>query len=241
MKTTPTPWHKVVRLKPELRSGELTLAEFAADLHEVVTRAGRRPIYEDPARFFALTYPTHALRELVRDVAARLAGRSAKAVRQLEMTYGGGKTHTLIALHHLFHQPDALPDLSAVSEFREHADVPLAKAVTAALCFDKIDVEKGIERVRAPDGGTRPLRHPWSVLAFQLAGSDGLRILHADDLDRGARHTSRRASPRQAHRTPAAGRVGHPDPSRRGHDVRPFPRGGAAGTGRRTCAISSST
>ena len=180
---TPAPWHKVVRLKPELRSGELTLAEFAADLHEVVTRAGRRPIYEDPARFFALTYPTHALRELVRDVAARLAGRSAKAVRQLEMTYGGGKTHTLITLHHLFHRPGALPDLAAVSEFREHADVPFVRAVTAALCFDKIDIEKGIEGVRAPDGATRTLRHPWSVLAFQLAGADGLRILHADDLD----------------------------------------------------------
>ena len=46
----PTPWHQIVLLKPELRSGELSLAEFAADLHEVVTRAGRRPIYEDPAK-----------------------------------------------------------------------------------------------------------------------------------------------------------------------------------------------
>ena len=72
----PTPWHHTCRLKPELRSGELTLAEFAADLHEVVTQAGRRPIYEDPAKLFALTYPTHALRELVRDIAARLGGQS---------------------------------------------------------------------------------------------------------------------------------------------------------------------
>lgn len=179
----PTPWHHIVRLKPELRSGELTLAEFAADLHEVVTQAGRRPIYEDPAKFFALTYPTHSLRELARDIAARLAGHSPKAVRQLEMTYGGGKTHTLIALHHLFHDPDALPDLPAVREFREHADSPLSRASTAALCFDKIDVEKGIEGVRGPNGETRTLKHPWSVLAFQLAGADGLRILHADDLD----------------------------------------------------------
>ena len=178
-----TPWHQVVRLKSELRSGALSLAEFAADLHEVVTRAGRRRIYEDPAKFFALTYPTHALRDLVRDVAARLAGQSPKAVRQLEMTYGGGKTHTLIALHHLFHDPAALPDLPAVHEFREHADHPLSRAVTAALCFDKIDVEKGIEDVRDPNGETRSLKHPWSVLAFQLAGADGLRILHADDLD----------------------------------------------------------
>ena len=179
----PTPWHHTVRLKSELRSGELSLAEFAADLHEVVTQAGRRPIYEDPSKFFALTYPTHALRELVREIAARLAGRSPKAVRQLEMTYGGGKTHTLITLHHLFHDPDSLPDLPAVREFREHADSPFSRATTAALCFDKIDVEKGIEGTRGPNGETRTLKHPWSVLAFQLAGSDGLRILHADDLD----------------------------------------------------------
>ena len=180
---TPTPWHQIVRLKDELRSGELTLSEFAADLHEVVTRANRRPIYEDPAKFFALTYPTHALRELAKDITARLAGKSGKAVRQLEMTYGGGKTHTLIALHHLFHDPAALPDLPAVREFREHADFPLPHAATAALCFDKIDVEKGIEDVRGPNGARRTLRHPWSVLAFQLAGADGLRILHANDLD----------------------------------------------------------
>ena len=179
----PTPWPPIVRLKPELRSGELSLAEFAADLHEVVTQAGRRPIYEDPAKFFALTYPTHALRELVKDVAARLAGQSSKAVRQLEMTYGGGKTHTLITLHHLFHEPDSLPGLPAVREFREHADSPFSRATTAALCFDKIDIEKGIEGTRGPNGETRALKHPWSVLAFQLAGADGLRILHADDLD----------------------------------------------------------
>ena len=84
----PEPWHKVVRLKDELRSGELSLAEFAADLHEVTLGQGKRPVYEDPARFFALTYPTHALRELVKDVAERLAGKSTKAVRQLELTYG---------------------------------------------------------------------------------------------------------------------------------------------------------
>ena len=179
----PTPWHQVVRLKEELRSGELSLSEFAADLHEVVTEAGERPIYENPAKFFALTYPTHAMRELVKDVAARLAGKSPKAIRQLEMTYGGGKTHTLITLHHLFHDPAKLPDLPAVREFREHADFDLSRAATAALCFDKIDIEKGMEGVAAPNGDTRTLKHPWSILAFQLAGPDGLRVLHANDLD----------------------------------------------------------
>lgn len=181
MPAAPTPWHQVVTLKSELRTGELSLSQFAADLHEVVSRAGRRPLYEDPEKFFALTYPTFALRDLARDIAARLAGKSDKAVRQLEMTYGGGKTHTLITLHHLFRDPDRLPDLKTVREFRKHADVELPKAATAALCFDKIDVEKGITEVRGPGGETRALRHPWNILAFQLAGTDGLRILHGDD------------------------------------------------------------
>ena len=174
----PRPWHRIVRLKEELRSGALSLAEFAADLHEVTLGQGRRPVYEEPEKFFALTYPTHALRELVRDVAGRLAGQSDKAVRQLELTYGGGKTHTLITLYHLFRDPEALPDLPAVREFREHVGAGLPRAFVATLCFDKIDVERGIEGVRAPGGGTRTLRHPWSVLAFQLAGAEGLRAIH---------------------------------------------------------------
>ena len=179
----PRPWHQIVRLKDELCTGELSLAQFAADLHEVTLAQGRRPVYEDPEKFFALTYPTHALRELVKDVAARLAGQSDKAVRQLELTYGGGKTHTLITLHHLFRDPATLPSLPAVREFREHVGADLPRAFTVALCFDKIDVERGIEGVRGPDGATRTLRHPWSVLAFQLAGADGLRAIHADGLD----------------------------------------------------------
>ena len=182
----PRPWHEVVRLKDELRSGELALAEFAADLHEVTLAQGRRPVYEDPAKFFALTYPTHALRELVKDVAGRLAGRSDKAVRQLELTYGGGKTHTLITLYHLFREPAALPDVPAVREFREHVGAELPAAFAVTLCFDKIDSERGIEGVRGPDGETRALRHPWSVLAFQLAGAEGLRAIHGagDDAER---------------------------------------------------------
>ncbi len=178
--TTIKPWHHFVRLKDELRSGELTLAEFAADLHEVTLARGKRLVYEDPAQFFALTFPTLAQRELVKDVATRLAGRSDKAVRQLELTYGGGKTHTLIALYHLFKDPSALPAVPAVREFREHVGADLPAARIATLCFDKIDVEKGIEDVRAPTGQLRTLRHPWSVLAYQLAGEEGLSAIHAD-------------------------------------------------------------
>jgi len=97
-KKTWTSWHEVVALREDLRTGELPLHMFAADLYEVLMQGGKRPIYEDPENFFALTFPTYNLRQLVRDVVLRVAGANDKAVRQLELTYGGGKTHTLITL-----------------------------------------------------------------------------------------------------------------------------------------------
>jgi len=177
-----TPWHKVVQLRDDLKSGELSLAAFAADLDDVALRRGKRRVYENPAEFFALTYPTYNLRELARDVVRRLAGDNDKAVRQLELTYGGGKTHALITLFHLANDPAALPDLPAVQEFVNHIGIRPQQARVAVISFDKLDVEKGME-VRGPDGVTRWLKQPWSVLAYQLAGVDGLRLLHADGLD----------------------------------------------------------
>ena len=182
MKPSWKPWHQVVQLRDDLKTGQLSLAVFAADLYDVVVQKGQRPVYEHPAEFFALTYPTYNLRELVKDVVLRLAGQSDKAYRKLSVNYGGGKTHTLITLKHLVHDPDALPDLPAVREFEAHIGFKAPKARVAALCFDKIDLEKGVETL-GPDGTSRMLKHPWSILAFQLAGVDGLRLIHADGKD----------------------------------------------------------
>lgn len=173
------PWHEVAQLRDELKTGELSMSMFAADLDEVILKKGKRPIYEDPAKFFALTYPTYNLRNLARDVVRRLAGKSDKAVRQLNLTYGGGKTHTLITLFHLVNDPAALPDLPAVQEFRSHIDLGknLPKARVAAISFDKLDLETGME-VADPAGKLTRLFHPWSILAWQLAGKKGLEILN---------------------------------------------------------------
>ncbi|MEW5980195.1 MAG: DUF499 domain-containing protein [Acidobacteriota bacterium] len=173
------PWHEVVSLRDDVKTGELSLQMFAADLYEVLMQRGKQPVYEKPENFFSLTFPTHNLRKLVRDVGLRLANRNDKAVRQLELTYGGGKTHTEIALYHLAFDPDGLPDLPAVQEFTQAIGQKPPKARVAGLCFDKLDVEKGME-VRSPNGKIRRVKQPWSVLAYQIAGDDGLRLLHAD-------------------------------------------------------------
>src|SRR3989304_320158 len=147
------PWHQVIALRSDIRSGELSQKEFAADLYDVMMDKNRS-VYHDPKEFFALTYPTTRLRELARDVVLRLAGRSEKAVRQLELTYGGGKTHALITLYHLTRDPARLPAPPAVQEFVQHIGFTPPQVRIAVLAFDKLDVEKGME-VRAPTGEVR--------------------------------------------------------------------------------------
>jgi hypothetical protein len=173
-----TPWHEVVEVREDVKSGDLSMQAFAARLHDVIAQNGDRPIYEDPEEFFKLTFPTRSMRDLTRDVAERLRGEGTKAVRSLSLTYGGGKTHTLITLFHLFRNPDELPNLPAVKEFRSAAG-ELPRARVAALPFNDLDLERGIE-MRGPSGDTRRVLEPWSAIAYALAGDDGLRVLHGE-------------------------------------------------------------
>ncbi len=172
-------WHQVVKLREDVKTGELTLAMFAADLYDVKMGTAK-PVYREPKEFFTLTFPASGIRALARDVAYRLAGKSDKAVRQLSLTYGGGKTHTLITEYHLHNDPRNLPDVPAVAEFRaEMGGLAIPKARIVVLPFDKLDVEKGMEMV-CPAGTKRWLKQPWSLLAWQIAGEAGLKLLHAD-------------------------------------------------------------
>lgn len=176
------PWHQVIKLRPDIQSGELSQKEFAADLYDVMMDKNRS-VYHDPKEFFALTYPTTKLRDLARDVVLRLAGKSEKAVRQLQLTYGGGKTHALITLVHLVSDPAKLPKLPAIEEFINHIGMTPVQARVAALVFDRLDVETGMD-VKAPDGKIRRFKMPWSALAWQLGGEAGLKLLGSADKER---------------------------------------------------------
>lgn len=177
-------WHEVLALRDDIKQKSLSQKQFAADLHDVVM--GENPgAYHDPREFFAMTYPTVKLRDLAREVTQRLAGHSEKAVRQLYITFGGGKTHSLITLVHLVRDPAALPDLPAVEEFRAHCALEGAfpKARIAAVVFDRLDAEMGME-VLAPDGSRKRLKMPWSAMAWQLAGEAGMKLLKEDGSER---------------------------------------------------------
>ena len=78
-------------------------AEFAADLAAVVA-GNTAPEYQDPKEFFARTYLTEGMRRLLVSTVQRLAGKGGEPIVQLKTAFGGGKTHTMLALFHLFDQ-----------------------------------------------------------------------------------------------------------------------------------------
>ena len=175
-------WHEHCILRDDVRQGTLELADFAADLYAV--RTGDAPnVYRVPNLFFHRTYPTHNLKRLARDVLRRLAGQGGNPVITVQVAYGGGKTHALIALLHLAEQGAECQTHPTVQEFMGFSGLDtLPRARVAILPFDELDVKNGLS-VISPDGSQRQVKTPWGALAYQLAGDKGLAIVAEHEAD----------------------------------------------------------
>src|SRR5947209_5680607 len=115
------PIFDICKPRPDVLKG-VTDADFAADLAKVI-RGVAAEEYLKANKFFANTYPTRGLQNLLTNVCARLSGTGAEAasIFRLDTSYGGGKTHGLIAL---VHAANGMQGVSNVGEFVEPMLVP---------------------------------------------------------------------------------------------------------------------
>src|SRR5680860_119388 len=95
------PWREVVTPHKDVASGRYQQAEFAADLWQVHLGEGSDE-YRNPGEFFRRTYLTESLKGILVGAVRRLSGQGADPVVQLQTNFGGGKTHSMLALYHLF-------------------------------------------------------------------------------------------------------------------------------------------
>jgi len=123
------PWRQVVNPHPDVREGRYQEAEFAADLAEVI-HGTADPEYQDPVEFFKRTYLTDGMVGLLANAAQRLSGEGGDPVVQLQTVFGGGKTHSMLALYHLF-GPDrpfaSVPEGEKVVEASGLSEMPVAE------------------------------------------------------------------------------------------------------------------
>ncbi len=170
-----TPWREVVSPHRDVASGRYQQAEFAADLWQVHLGEGSDE-YREPAEFFRRTYLTESLRGLLVGGVRRLSGTGGDPVVQLQTNFGGGKTHSMLALYHLFSgaAPGELLGIDAVMKAAEVEKLPAVRRVV--LVGNKIS--PGNPAVKADGTVVHTL---WGELAWQLGGRAAYERLRADD------------------------------------------------------------
>jgi hypothetical protein len=92
-------FHTIAVPHKDILQGKLTMDVFAADLWEVNQKRGPDE-YKNSGNFFAKTYLTEGLSNLISIVEKRLKGKGGDPVIQIQTPFGGGKTHSLIAFYH---------------------------------------------------------------------------------------------------------------------------------------------
>ncbi|MBI3902214.1 MAG: ATP-binding protein [Nitrosomonadales bacterium] len=169
------PWREVVMPHEDVASGRYQQAEFAADLWQVHLGEGTDE-YRNPVEFFRRTYLTESLKEMLVGAVQRLTAGGGDPVVQLQTNFGGGKTHSMLALYHLFSgvAPTELSGIDAVMQLAGATKIPAARRVV--LVGNKIS--PGNPSIK-PDGTV--VRTLWGELAWQLGGKKAYARIQADD------------------------------------------------------------
>jgi len=169
------PWREVAVPHEDVLKGTFQQAEFAADLSRVHDGSAT-PEYQDAALFFQRTFITEGMRLLLDSVVKRLAGSGGDPVIQLQTAFGGGKTHTLLAVYHLAKGEAPASQLQGIPPILKTANVSdLPKANLAVL--DGNNIAPGSARKR----GKLSVRTLWGELAWQLGKEAGYQIVKDAD------------------------------------------------------------
>ncbi|NRP75165.1 hypothetical protein ILFOPFJJ_06088 [Ensifer psoraleae] len=169
------PWREVVEPHQDVATGEFQQAEFAADLAKV--HNGSAPSeYRNPREFFARTYLTEGLSNLLIGAAKRLSGSGGDPVVELQTNFGGGKTHSMLALYHMV-SGTPVGDLPGLDQLlsRNGLTVP-AKIKRAVL----VGTSRGPQDIISLEGG-RKIRTTWGELAWQLGGAELFEMVAEND------------------------------------------------------------
>ena len=171
------PWREIARPHKDVLEGSFQQSEFAADITAVATGTAP-PEYQNAENFFARTFITEGMRLLLISVAQRLAGSGGDPVIQLQTSFGGGKTHTMLAVLHLAAREVSTDRLEGVPQLLDEAQISnLPAAKVAVLDGIAMSVSQGKQH------GDICASTLWGEMAFQLFGAEGYELVAASDRD----------------------------------------------------------
>ena len=169
------PWREVVEPHQDVATGEFQQAEFAADLAKV--HNGSAPSeYRNPREFFARTYLTEGLSNLLIGAAKRLSSAGGDPVVELQTNFGGGKTHSMLALYHMVGGTPT-EDLPGLDQLLSRQGLTVPKKINRAVL---VGTSRGPHDVISLEGG-RKIRTTWGELAWQLGGAEVFEMIAEND------------------------------------------------------------
>jgi predicted AAA+ superfamily ATPase len=170
------PWREVAVPHEDVLKGTFQQAEFAADLSRVHEGTATAE-YQNPTLFFQRTFITEGMRLLLDSVVKRLSGKGGDPVIQLQTAFGGGKTHTMLAVYHLAKGEALASDLPGVPAILDASGVTeLPRARIAVLDGIKSSPNQPLVR----DG--QSIRTLWGDLAWQLGKAEGYALVADADV-----------------------------------------------------------
>ena len=172
---TPKPWREVVTPHPDVASGGYEQAEFAADLAQVVAGAADLE-YQDPREFFARTYLTEGMKRLLVTAVRRLSGDGGTPIVQLKTAFGGGKTHTMLALYHLLGGGAGIEQMEGAEDILHDAGVDELPSARLAVI---VGTDLSPSNTRRVNGIT--VHTLWGNIAAQLGGREAYNIIQTAD------------------------------------------------------------
>ncbi len=169
------PWREVVEPHQDVATGEFQQAEFAADLAKVHKGTAAQE-YCDPREFFSRTYLTEGLSALLKGAAKRLSGAGGDPVVELQTNFGGGKTHSMLALYHMAGQT-RVGDLPGLDQLLSRNGLDVPEKVNRAVL---VGTSRGPQDVITLEGG-QVIKTTWGELAWQLGGQAGFDMIAEND------------------------------------------------------------
>ena len=169
-------WRDVMQPHPDVAEGRYKSAEFAADLAQVARGEGAYE-YRDPVEFFARTYVTKGMAGLLVESIQRLSGTGGEPVIQLKTAFGGGKTHSMLALYHIAHSKISLESVPALKPIMDRVGLEkLPHANVAVLVGTALDPSRRKKPANLPGYSVGTI---WGEMAYQLVTSAGRPELYA--------------------------------------------------------------
>jgi hypothetical protein len=183
-------WRFVVTPRKEIAEGtDLSNNAFALNLSSLVSGKQGADL-PAPISFFDRTYLTNGIKLLLKAVAQRINGNGTTPVIEVRTSFGGGKTHSMLAAYYMVRDSKQIKDLKGVTSLLNEAGI----SSLPENCATAVVVGTDLSTTTARKAEGSLIKTIWGEIAYQLYQTSGkpeaFEVMKKNNLENGTPTTS---------------------------------------------------